>query len=485
MAKGKDNQKERNEARTKDVVKKSIDNSIAKYLPKGLKNNFADLIYYTKTKAGKESEEGKKLSAVIASIVDLKDKVVGELKDLGSDLSRTLQGYFRDITSPISNILAPIMMVGATLWKIFKLIKNRMTGDKKGIFDQIKEFLTNSAMIIGVVIGATLGLIWNKLKAPFELIKGGLSMFGGLFEGEGVLARVGGFFKGLIAVFKESNLIGAGLEMVSGGFSKVGKLVSWFVDIFKALPFIDTLIGGMKLGFGWAEKLFWPLQIIMSLIDFIKGFMSSDGDIIDKIKGGLKQVFKGLVEPFIWLANFIGKIFGVDNFTGWISDTIKSSTLIPQLVKDGLMKALSLTGVGGDTGGTLPYTQANVDAARARFMATESVGTTTPATAGAPPSGGTGGGLPDMSSTNTVNAPTASSYNTSTEAKKWFDEASATNTLLREWLSKNMNIGGGGGNISSSNNVNSSQNNAVQSENIPTDIENFGILLMNKTWGLS
>jgi hypothetical protein len=48
------------------------------------------------------------------------------------------------------------------------------------------------------------------------------------------------------------------------------------------------------------------LQIIISAIDFVKGFMSTEGTILDKIQGGIKNVF---VKFFEWPLMMIGKLF--------------------------------------------------------------------------------------------------------------------------------------------------------------------------------
>ncbi|HSH50597.1 MAG TPA: hypothetical protein VK982_02635, partial [Bacteroidales bacterium] len=60
----------------------------------------------------------------------------------------------------------------------------------------------------------------------------------------------------------------------------------------------------------------WPITILMGLIDFVKGFKSEQGNIIEKIYGGLKEAFLGLFElPIMaigWITDKILGMFGVE-----------------------------------------------------------------------------------------------------------------------------------------------------------------------------
>lgn len=447
-------------------------NSLIRQLVETTKNSYSKFI-----EGQRDQQEN-----VSQNSIQLKDAIVDQLKDLGSNLNRTFQSYFGQISSPIRDILAPILMIGGTMWKIFKIMKNRKKEENKGFFDQIKELLFNGVTVLGMAIGLIGGLIYQKIMAPFRIIEKGLSVFAGLFTGAGEGGLIGKFlswFKGLTTILKESSMFVGAAEMGASVWNGLKTFVGFFSSIFRALPGIEPLLAGLKVGFGWAEKLFWPLQIIMSLVDFISGFMATDGNILDKIMGGLKQVFKGLVEPFLTLGNWIGKFFGFDNLMKTIRDGIDQATWLPDWVRKNMVKMLDATG-----------TTSAGDASKAPA----------PSGGGSPaPSGGAtqvspqgvssgasssfSGGNADMSTSMTSNQTGSTSVNTSAEARKWFDEASMTNKMLREWLASN----GGGGGVGINNNVNSSSANtsAQNTEGIPTDVENFGILLLNKTWGLS
>lgn len=92
-------------------------------------------------------------------------------------------------------------------------------------------------------------------------------------------------------------------------FSKVAKL---FTSL-EALPFIGKLVKSVKFGFKW---LGWPLTLILSVIDFIKGFQETEGDLWEKIKGGFWSAIEGFIElpvKFIgWVVEKVAGLFGVE-----------------------------------------------------------------------------------------------------------------------------------------------------------------------------
>lgn len=72
-------------------------------------------------------------------------------------------------------------------------------------------------------------------------------------------------------------------------FGKIAKMFSKIDDI----PFIGRLFKAVKFGFKW---LGWPLTILLSAIDFIRGFSATIGTLWEKVRGGLW----GAVEGFIF-----------------------------------------------------------------------------------------------------------------------------------------------------------------------------------------
>jgi hypothetical protein len=90
----------------------------------------------------------------------------------------------------------------------------------------------------------------------------------------------------------------------------IKRLTGFFDDILRWLekiPLLGRLVKGVRIGFKW---LGWPLQILLSLIDFIRGYSASEGDILDKIKAGilfaLTQFFELPIRVFGWLMKKLG-----------------------------------------------------------------------------------------------------------------------------------------------------------------------------------
>jgi hypothetical protein len=102
------------------------------------------------------------------------------------------------------------------------------------------------------------------------------------------------------------------------------------------IPGFGPLIKGIKIGF---RQLFKPLLIIIALIDFISGFMATEGDIFDKIKGGLlTAVIKFLELPIRAFGWFLEKL-GVKDATAKILQVVK--VLVGEIL-DGLLAPFKL-----------------------------------------------------------------------------------------------------------------------------------------------
>lgn len=92
-------------------------------------------------------------------------------------------------------------------------------------------------------------------------------------------------------------------------FSKISKMFRTIDDI----PFIGRLFKGVKYGFKW---LGWPLTLLLSVIDFIKGFKEMEGPLFEKIKEGLWSALEGFIELPIklvgWLMEKVLNLFGIE-----------------------------------------------------------------------------------------------------------------------------------------------------------------------------
>lgn len=87
-------------------------------------------------------------------------------------------------------------------------------------------------------------------------------------------------------------------------FAKIAKLFSKLDDV----PFIGKMLKAIKFGFKWIG---WPLTILLSVIDFIKGYKNTEGSMLDKIKEGLWNALEGFIElPVMFIGWVVEKVLG-------------------------------------------------------------------------------------------------------------------------------------------------------------------------------
>lgn len=116
-----------------------------------------------------------------------------------------------------------------------------------------------------------------------------------------IFAKLGNLFTGLkkIPFFAK---IGEWITKLKGYSTK-------FMDFAKKMPILGRIIKGLKFGFKW---LGWPVTLLLSIIDFIKGFKDTEGTLWEKIQGGLWKVIEGFIELPV---KFIGWV--VEKVLGW------------------------------------------------------------------------------------------------------------------------------------------------------------------------
>ena len=77
-------------------------------------------------------------------------------------------------------------------------------------------------------------------------------------------------------------------------------------------PVLGKILKGLKFGF---KVLGWPLTILLGIVDFIIGWKNSVGDWQDKLMGGLKSAFHGLLdfplEILGWAYDKLMGLFGI------------------------------------------------------------------------------------------------------------------------------------------------------------------------------
>jgi hypothetical protein len=90
--------------------------------------------------------------------------------------------------------------------------------------------------------------------------------------------------------------------------------------MFVKVPILGPLVKGISVGF---KRILWPLQLLLSFIDFIQGFMATEGSLFDKIKGGLLVAIIEFLElPIRALGWFLEKL-GVKDATAKVLQVAK------------------------------------------------------------------------------------------------------------------------------------------------------------------
>jgi len=290
-------------------------------------------------------------------------------KNLNEHVIQNLKNAFGSITSHIKEVLGPVAEVFESLKNVFSGVFKFFKGTIMGIGAKVKpedkirnkllqkmlkylkpKDLTKAAfvegldkkkekkgwvkflLILGAILAAMLGAAVRKFLLPFEIAGKFISKpFIVFFKW---LGKIGRMFKSL---FGKSKFLTKIFGVIGKLFTWIGKAFNWIKGIVTAVvTWIGKLApaaGGLaKLGraFMYGFKILgWPLSIIIGIYDFIKGFISTEGTLWEKIKGGFKAAIFGFIElPIRFLAWLIEKVmgwFGVsveglgDKIMNWLS----------------------------------------------------------------------------------------------------------------------------------------------------------------------
>ena len=180
--------------------------------------------------------------------------------------------------------------------------ENQLARTKAALKDKQPKIKSTPLMMAVMALGVLIGAVVKSLIIPFEL----------LYQGLNKLMPIGKWLSDLgssllkLPGLKTFGKGGKGLEIL-------GKISGFFKELPKRSKLIGKFVKGFMKGF---KILGWPLTILLGVIDFIKGFMTTEGSIIDKIKGGLIGAIKGFIEFPVkvigWIADKILGLFGVE-----------------------------------------------------------------------------------------------------------------------------------------------------------------------------
>lgn len=168
-------------------------------------------------------------------------------------------------------------MLSIEEWRV-KLQKAGIGLTKNSIFKTIMKGLAMAAGIAGGMLGAIIAPLVGKITEPIRLIGKLMKTFGKTKA-----------FTAITTFLKGEGKILSGLRKAFGVFNKffggIKKLAAW---IMKS-PFGKGFLIGFKKSMNW---IFWPIQAVISAMEFIKGWSQTQGDMIDKFYGGLGSVLK-------------------------------------------------------------------------------------------------------------------------------------------------------------------------------------------------
>lgn len=218
------------------------------------------------------------LGAMVRGIADLKDSFI-------KGLDKLKQGGAMGLGILAGLVLAPIVALGAFFSQLAKEVK-----------------------VLNLLTGGRLAKIFAPITKFFMGIKNA-------FKGAGFLGKIG---KTITSVINFVKNIFAPLVRVAKGSA------AFMAGLGPVLKFAATI--GRTLG-----KLFLPITLIMSAIDFVSGFMRGyeEGGILGGIQEGIIGVVDGLVGGLIRMVTgavaWILEAIGLDNFAASITQNVSEA----------------------------------------------------------------------------------------------------------------------------------------------------------------
>lgn len=263
--------------------------------------------------------------------IQFRKNIKEEFGKVTDTISSEVKGAASAISSGVSDVIGPEMSqlassvsnlgksMAASILGIFKRSDKESEGEKRtnsllgGILDHFKKqekmaaaemgpgkkrsWLDKTLLIMVAAVGLAIGAVIRKFVLPFELL---YKVLKPVFMFFGFLGKLAMKIPGI------KFLVG------KGGLG-IANLIAKVQGVVKKVPLLGTLFTNVAKGF---KVLGWPLTILMGLIDFVKGFMATEGDIVSKIKAGLLAAFTGFVEMPVkligWITDWILKAFGLE-----------------------------------------------------------------------------------------------------------------------------------------------------------------------------
>lgn len=292
-------------------------------------------------------------------------------KDLFDNVLGSFKGHFNDVFGELqSTFIEPLMNIGASLFEFGKSAfgltkkppeeemvdhlgainttlsnmydadKERDKRDLRNLGDEDGGGITVLGGIAAVVggalygLGAVIGSITGRFMSFFTLLGKATKMIGNLLKLSEPVTKLTTMFTTSI---RKIEWIDDFLKLLGEMGTKVTGLITRGWNFVNNIPVLGKLFQGIAKGI---SKFALPLTLFLGAVDFIKGFVESEGNIIEKIQTGLQSAVEGFIDLPVKLLGWIGdkilSLFGaeIEGGTGALMKKMIIDTLmfIPDMI---------------------------------------------------------------------------------------------------------------------------------------------------------
>jgi hypothetical protein len=202
----------------------------------------------------------------------------------------TLTEIFKSTVKLISSIVELLWEGIKSVSKTLETIASKIEGTLGNAFDSVATAIGDSIKAVKEFFSKKVQSVLDVFEESFNFVKriftvGEESGVGKLFSGfKQVISNVGEVLLKIIEPFMDAFKLLGSLIADSGPVTGLFKTLSSFAKLFKAVAFI-------------AEKIAFPLMIVMAVWDTVKGAM--EGYQKEGIVGAIKGAFTGLFDSLI------------------------------------------------------------------------------------------------------------------------------------------------------------------------------------------
>jgi hypothetical protein len=228
-------------------------------------------------------------------------------------------------------------------------------------FPSLRKILFNIEVTVSLLVESMKGVFTNVVGKIGSIFTGAIEFFKGIF-GEGsmigkvittIKTAVTGFLEPIIAGFKTiseiSGPIGKAVEFVKGALSG---FMEFFAGLGSKLGMFGKMFSAVS---GIVSKIAYPLMIIMSVWDTVKGALAGweEGGFVGAIGGAIKGLFNGLVFGVLdmikgaisWIAGALGfdaveEFLDSFSFEDMFSSFVDAVMFIPKKIQEFIMSPI-------------------------------------------------------------------------------------------------------------------------------------------------